>query len=86
MTVKQILISPARKVQRNITRPTSVVVLEVLFELFKLIFPNSISIDESNTIYKILLALAGTGLIDKAIMNWKVIKEFFKSIFTKKKS
>jgi len=86
MTVKQILTIPARDIQRNITRPTSVVVLEVLFEIFKLIFPNAIGVDESNVIYKILLGLASTGLIDKTIMNWKTIMEFFKSIFTKKKN
>ena len=76
--------SPARKVQYNITRPTSVVVMTLLFEGIQLLFPDAVSTHTALGIYKVLLGLGTTGLIDKTIQNRREIWAWIKMIFTKK--
>ena len=76
--------SPARKVQYNITRPTSVVVMTLLFEGIQLLFPHAMSTSTVLGIYKVLLGLGGTGLIDKAVVNRREIWSWIKMVFTKK--
>lgn len=73
-----------REIQSQVTRPTSVVVMTLLFEGFQLLFPDAMSTTTVLGTYKVLLALGATGIIDKTIRNRKNIAEFFKSIFTKK--
>lgn len=76
--------STARKVQYNVTRPTSVVVITLLFEGFQLLFPDAMSTNAIMGTYKVLLALGTTGLIDKTYRKRKEIGAFIKRIFTKK--
>lgn len=73
-----------REIQSQVTRPTSVVVMTLLFEGFQLLFPTAMSTNTVLGTYKVLLAFGATGIIDKIIRNRKEIVEFFKSIFTKK--
>lgn len=74
----------AVEVGRNIYRPTSVVVMTLLFEGFQLIFPDVMDRNAVLGTYKILLALGTTGIIDKGWRNRKIILEFFKGLITKK--
>lgn len=73
-----------REVQSQVTRPTSVVIMTLLFEGFQLLFPTAMSTNTVLGTYKVLLALGATGIIDKAIRNRKRYIAVFKSIFTKK--
>jgi len=73
-----------RQIQSQVTRPTSVVVMTLLFEGFQLLFPTAMSTSAVLGTYKVLLAFGATGIIDKIYRNRKDIAEFFKSIFTKK--
>jgi hypothetical protein len=73
-----------RTIQKNITRPTSVAIMLVLFQLFKLSFPNSMSNEWEDATYNAITIIGGTGLLEKLWANRKEIKEFFKQIFTKK--
>lgn len=73
-----------REVQSQVTRPTSVVIMTLLFEGFQLLFPNAMSTNSVVGTYKILLALGATGIIDKGWRNRKMILEFFKGLITKK--
>ncbi len=75
----------AREIQKQITRPTSAVVMMLLWEAFISLFPNAIASPTEDGIGKIILAVGLTGVIDKIFSNKKEITEFFKSIFTKKK-
>lgn len=73
-----------REIQSQVTRPTSVVVMTLLFEGFQLLFPNAMSTATVLGTYKILLALGATGVIDKTWRNRKEIRDFLKNLFTKK--
>lgn len=74
-----------REIQKQVTRPTSAVVMMLLWEAFTSLFPNAITPPTEEGIGKIILAVGLTGIIDKAVRERKEIAEFFKSIFTKKK-
>ena len=74
-----------REIQKQVTRPTSAVVMMLLWEAFISLFPNAIAPPTEDGIGKIILAVGLTGVIDKIFSNKKEITEFFKSIFTKKK-
>jgi hypothetical protein len=77
--------SPVRKAQYTVTRPTSVVVMTLLFEGIQLLFPNALSTNTTMGIYKVLLALGTTGIIDKTIRERKEIWAWIKMIFHRKK-
>lgn len=74
-----------REIQKQVTRPTSAVIMMLLWEAFISLFPNAIAPPTEDGIGKIILAVGLTGVIDKIFSNKKEIAEFFKSIFTKKK-
>ena len=74
-----------REIQKQVTRPTSAVIMMLLWEAFISLFPNAIAPPTEEGIGKIILAVGLTGVIDKIFSNKKEITEFFKSIFTKKK-
>lgn len=74
-----------REIQKQVTRPTSAVIMMLLWEAFISLFPNAIAPPTEDGIGKIILAVGLTGVIDKIFSNKKEITEFFKSIFTKKK-
>lgn len=73
-----------REIQKQVTRPTSAVIMMLLWEAFLSLFPNAISPPTEEGIGKLILAVGLTGIIDKAVRERKNITEFFKSIFTKK--
>ncbi len=74
----------AREIQKQVTRPTSAVIMMLLWEAFLSLFPNAINTSAQEGIGKIILAVGLTGVIDKIVRNRKELKEWFKSIFTKK--
>lgn len=74
----------AREIQKNVTRPTSVVGMALLFELIQLIWPGIVTSEIQQWIYKALTFLAGTGLLDKAWRNRKKIIEWVKRLFKRK--
>lgn len=74
----------AREIQKQVTRPTSAVIMMLLWEAFLSLFPNSMSPPTEDGIGKLILAIGLTGVIDKMFTNRKEIAQFFKSIFTKK--
>ncbi len=74
----------AREIQKQVTRPTSAVIMMLLWEAFLSLFPNAINTSAQEGIGKIILAIGLTGVIDKIVRNRKELKEWFKSIFTKK--
>lgn len=74
----------AREIQKNVTRPTSVVIMLLLLQGFKLIFPNTISASVEEWIINIITVIGGTGVIEKIFLNWKSIIAFFNNLFTKK--
>ena len=76
----------AREIQKQVTRPTSVAIMLVLFQGFKLLFPNKMSNEWEDFTYNAITVIGGTGLLDKLWTNRKEIVEFFKSIFTKKQN
>jgi len=73
-----------RKVQSQVTRPTSVVIMTLLFEGFQLLFPDAMSTTTVLGTYKVLLALGATGIIDKTWRNRREIRDYIKELFTKK--
>ncbi|HQJ73656.1 MAG TPA: hypothetical protein PLW74_02105 [Candidatus Dojkabacteria bacterium] len=73
-----------REIQKQVTRPTSAVIMMLLWEAFLSLFPNAINTSAQEGIGKIILAIGLTGVIDKIVRNRKELKEWFKSIFTKK--
>ena len=78
--------TPTKKeIAYNMTRPTSVVVMLLLFQVFQLAFPKVMGDQWQRVTLDAITVVGGTGIIDKAWRNRKEIKEFFKSIFTKKK-
>ena len=73
-----------REIQKQVTRPTSAVIMMLLWEAFLSLFPNAINTSAQEGIGKIILAIGLTGVIDKIVRNRKELTEWFISIFTKK--
>lgn len=74
----------SKEIQYNVTRPTSVMVMLLLFQGFKLIFPNAMPEPWQDLTINAITVIGGTGIIEKTIKNWKDIKEWVKSLFKKK--
>lgn len=72
-----------RKIQKEITRPTSVAIMLVLFQGFQLAFPKVISPDWENWTYSAITVIGGTGLLDKAWRNRQIIINRIKNVFKK---
>lgn len=66
-------------------KTTSSGVVLLLFQLFKLLFPDKLSPEWEEFTLNAIGLLAATGLLDKAWRNRKEIKEKLKSLFTKNK-
>ncbi len=67
-----------RKIQRNVTRPTSVAIMLVLFQGFQLMFPDKMSPQWQDWPLNAITVIGGTGLIDKIFRNWNELSEFLK--------
>jgi hypothetical protein len=76
--------STARDIQKNLTRPTSVTVMLVLFQIFKKIWPEAMDTDWQEITYSGIGIIGATGIIDKAWRNRKEIKMFIKNLFKRK--
>jgi len=61
-----------RKIQRNVTRPTSVAIMLVLFQGFQLMFPDKMSPQWQDWTLNTITVIGGTGLIDKIFRNWNI--------------
>ena len=74
----------ARNIQKQVTRPTSVVIMLVLFQGFKLVFPNRMPDEWQEFTYNAITVIGGTGLLDKLWTNRKEIIKFVSNIFKRK--
>lgn len=77
-------IKTVKNVQKQVTRPTSVTIMLLLFQGVQLLFPDSISKDLEGFIYNLISVVGATGIIDKIWRSRKNIKEWFLNLFTKK--
>jgi len=75
----------AREIQKQITRPTSVAVMLIIFQGFKLAFPDAMGADWQNFTIDAISVIGATGIIDKAWRNRKEIINWFTNIFKKQK-
>jgi len=76
--------SKARNIQKQVTRPTSVVIMLVLFQGFKLVFPNRMPDEWQEFTYNAITVIGGIGLLDKLWTNRKEIIKFVSNIFKRK--
>lgn len=76
--------SKARNIQKQVTRPTSVAIMLVLFQEFKLVFPNRMPDEWQEFTYNAITVIGGTGLLDKLWTNRKEIIKFVSNIFKRK--
>ena len=76
--------SKARNIQKQVTRPTSVAIMLVLFQGFKLVFPNMMPDEWQEFTYNVITVIGGTGLLYKLWTNRKEIIKFVSNIFKRK--
>ena len=76
--------SKARNIQKQVTRPTSVAIMLVLFQGLKLVFPNRMPDKWQEFTYNAITVIGGTGLLDKLWTNRKEIIKFVSNIFKRK--
>lgn len=74
----------AREIQKQVTRPTSVTVMVLLFQIFTKSFPDAMSQDWQDITLTGITVIGGYGLIEKAWKNRHEIKEFIVNIFKRK--
>lgn len=75
----------AKDIGRNATRPTSVVVMLLLWKAFQMKWPDAMPPEWESWTLDAITIVGGTGIIDKLWRNRKDIREFFKSIINKLK-
>jgi hypothetical protein len=74
-----------RQIQKQVTRPTSVTVMLILFRLFIVAFPSLLDDQSQQLIYDIIGVIGALGLTDMIISNWKRFKIWMKEkLLTKK--
>lgn len=73
----------ARIIQKQVTRPTSVAIMLVLFQGFQLAFPNTMSPEWEGWTYNAITVVGATGLIDKLWRNRQTIINKVKNVFKK---
>ena len=74
-----------REIQKQVTRPTSAVIMMLLWEAFISLFPNAIAPPTEDGIGKIILAVGLTGVIDKIFSNKKRNNRIFLNQYSLKK-
>lgn len=72
-----------RKIQKQVTRPTSVAVMLVLFQGFQLAYPKALTPEWQNWTYNVITVIGTTGLIEKVWRNRHDISKWFKNVFKK---
>ncbi|HNY60543.1 MAG TPA: hypothetical protein PLQ84_09645 [Bacteroidales bacterium] len=72
-----------REIQKEITRPTSVAIMLVLFQGFQLLFPDKLTPEWKDWTYSAITVIGGTGLLDKAWRNRHIIINKVKNVFKK---
>jgi hypothetical protein len=73
----------AREIQKQVTRPTSVAIMLVLFQGFQLTFPKVLTPEWKDWTYSAITVIGGTGLLDKAWRNRHIIINKVKNVFKK---
>ena len=76
----------AREIQKQVTRPTSVAIMLVLFQAFKLAFPNKMPDEWQEFTYNAITVIGGTGLLEKMWKNRKELTKFVNNIFKRKQN
>jgi len=73
----------ARIIQKQVTRPTSVAIMLVLFQGFQLLFPDKLTPEWEGWTYNVITVLGATGLLDKLWRNRQTIINKVKNVFKK---
>ena len=73
----------AREIQKQVTRPTSVAIMLVLFQGFQLTFPKVLTPAWEDFTYNAITVVGATGLLDKAWRNRHIIINKVKNVFKK---
>lgn len=73
----------ARIIQKQVTRPTSVAIMLVLFQGFQLLFPDKLTPEWEDWTYNAITVVGATGLIDKLWRNRQTIINKVKNVFKK---
>jgi len=73
----------ARIIQKQVTRPTSVAIMLVLFQGFQLLFPDKLTPEWEDWTYNAITVVGVTGLIDKLWRNRHIIINKVKNVFKK---
>lgn len=73
----------ARTIQKQVTRPTSVALMLVLFQGFQLIFPSKLTPEWEDWTYNAITVVGATGLIDKIWQNRHWLFNKVKNVFKK---
>lgn len=73
----------ARIIQKQVTRPTSVAIMLVLFQGFQLLFPDKLTPEWEDWTYNAITVVGATGLIDKMWQNRHIIINKVKNVFKK---
>ena len=74
----------AKDIGRNATRPTSVVVMLLLWKAFQMKWPDAMPPEWESWTLDAITIVGGTGILDKAWRNRKEIKEWVRKIFKQK--
>lgn len=72
-----------RIIQKQVTRPTSVAIMLVLFQGFQLLFPDKLTPEWEDWTYNAITVVGATGLIDKIWRNRHIIINKVKNVFKK---
>lgn len=73
----------ARIIQKQVTRPTSVAIMLVLFQGFQLLLPDKLTPEWEDWTYNAITVVGATGLIDKLWRNRQTIINKVKNVFKK---
>ena len=78
--------TPAKvnNITRQVTRPTSVVIMLLILQAVTLAAPQAIPERWEDFAVNAITVIGGTGILDKAWRNRKEIKEWVRKIFKKK--
>jgi hypothetical protein len=73
----------AREIQKQVTRPTSVAIMLVLFQGFQLLYPDKLTPEWEDWTYNAITVVGATGLIDKIWRNRHWLFNKVKNVFKK---
>jgi hypothetical protein len=79
-----VTVKTVKNIQYNTTRPTSVAIMLLLFQGFKLIFPDIMPEQWQDFTYNTITVIGSIGVLEKIWKNRNEIKEWVLTLFKKK--